>query len=202
MRISTRTLVPTAALLALALPLAACGSEDDDVSQPPVAPGPQETTDDATQEPTEDGTTDDATPEDTGGDDVNAGAFAAIDLAESEAGGTAFELDREGDGPGHWEVSVAVDGAEIEVDVDLTGTEVLGTDPDGDLSPDEIAGLDLAEVSMAQAIQIALDEVGGVVDEVDLEEGRNTVAWEVEMEGDIDVYVDVVTGEILEIDRD
>ena len=210
MRTSIRTVITTTALLGLALPLAACGSPEDDVSQPGVSSDAEDTTDAATDEPTTDAT-DDANGDDATGDDAsaggtddgpNAGAYAAIDLAEAQAGGTAFELDRDDDGEGHWEVSVAVGGAEINAYVDLAGTEVLRTESDGTVSREEAAALERAEVSMAEAIRIAVDEVDGIVEEADLDEERGTVAWEVVMADDTEVYVDVVTGEVLEVERD
>lgn len=206
MRNSTRTLVTTAALVGLALPLAACGSSEDDVSQPGVTAGPEDSSDAPTADATDDATGDATTGDDsTGGSadgGANAAAFGAIDLAEAQAGGIAFELDRDDDGAGHWEVSVAVGDAEINVYVDLAGAEVLRTESDGTVSREETAALELAQVSMAEAIQIAVDEVDGVVEEVDLDEERGTVAWEVVMTDDTEVYVDVVTGEVLQLERD
>lgn len=206
MRNSTRTLVTTAALVGLALPLAACGSSEDDVSQPGVTAGPEDSSDAPTADATDDATGDATTGDDsTGGSadgGANAAAFGAIDLAEAQAGGIAFELDRDDDGAGHWEVSVAVGDAEINVYVDLAGAEVLRTESDGTVSREETAALELAQVSMAEAIQIAVDEVDGVVEEVDLDEERGTVAWEVVMTDDTEVYVDVVTGEVLQVERD
>lgn len=206
MRNSTRTLVTTAALVGLALPLAACGSSEDDVSQPGVTAGPEDSSDAPTADATDDATGDATTGDDsTGGSadgGANATAFGAIDRAEAQAGGIAFELDRDDDGAGHWEVSVAVGDAEINVYVDLAGAEVLRTESDGTVSREETAALELAQVSMAEAIQIAVDEVDGVVEEVDLDEERGTVAWEVVMTDDTEVYVDVVTGEVLQVERD
>lgn len=200
MRTSTRTLVTTAAFLSLALPLAACGSSADDQSQPGVSSGTEDTADEPMTDTTDDATGDDTTAD--GADATNAGAFAAIDLAESQVGGIAFELDRDDDGGGQWEVSIAVDSAEIDAYVDLAGTEVQRTESDGTVSREEAAALELAEISMAEAIRIAVEEVDGVVEEVDLEEERGTVAWEVVMEDNTEVLVDVVTGEVLEVDRD
>src|SRR5690606_7942835 len=120
MRTPGRTLAAAAALAAMAGTLTACGSDDDETQAAPVV----------LESPTAtgDGTGDDAgTAGDGAADDAaNSGVFDAIELAEAVAGGTAFEVDRE-DSPEGWEVSVAVDGAKVDVDVSLDGTEVLRT---------------------------------------------------------------------------
>lgn len=210
------------ALLALSAPLAACGTGGDDQPASPATTAEQTTdattapepTDDTTTGGTTDAPTDGATTPSEGatggvvpGDDMNSGAFAAIELAEAEAGGTAFEIDRDDLGAGGWEVSVAVGDDEVDVDIDREGTEVLGTDTDDDLDAEERAALDTATVTLADAIQTALDEVGGgLLDDVELDEERDTVAWEVTIDDgagsdDVEVYVDIVTGEVVQADR-
>ncbi|HLS48650.1 MAG TPA: PepSY domain-containing protein [Actinomycetaceae bacterium] len=211
----TSTAMSVSAAAALALTLAACGG--DDAEQPPQPPAgdiqsedvPGATTE-APAAPSPDATDASPSPEANGsttgssGDDAagpNAGVFAAIELAESEAGGTAFEINREDDEEEGWEVSVAVGDDEVDVHLDPAGTEVLRTDRDDDLDDDERDALAAATITMADAIRIAFDEVDGALDDVDLDDENGTFAWEVNFEGDTEVYV-AVTGEVLRVDRD
>ncbi|SRR5690625_4294602 len=214
MRTARRPVLTTTALLALAVPLAACGSDDEEPESPaPITEdgtpasgdtgaSPDAATDPTTAPtagPTGEPTTDaDAVPP-AGADE--SGVFAAIELAEAELGGTAFEVDRE-DSPAGWEITVAVDNREVDVDVDQSGTEVLRTDDGDDLDDDDRAALDSAQVTLTDAIRTALDEAGGTLDDVTLDEEDGTVAWEVGLDDDVDVYVDVATGEVLRVDRD
>lgn len=206
MRTSTKTL-SVSAVAALALTLGACGADDATQPQERATSGGIQSEDvpgsaDDTASPS--ANTTDApesameSDEDSG---PNAGVYEAIDLAEAEVGGIAFEIDREDDGRGGWEVSVVVDGEEIDVHVNLAGTEVLRTDRDGDLDAEERAALDAATITLADAIRTALGEVDGVIDDVDLDDDEGTYAWEVDLDGDIEVYVSV-TGEVLRVDRD
>lgn len=194
-----RSATAATAVIALALPLAACSGGDDarppgaevgdgtaETSEPPeVSPSGPDRGDGAASTPRTDGT-----------------VFDAVDLAETVAGGTAFEVERENPDDGvDWEIAVAVDGEEVVVMVTPDGTEVLGSHPDGSVSADDQAGLDAAAVSLSQAITVALGEVEGVLDEVGLERYSDGYAWEVSVDGadghHTDVHVDVATGEVL-----
>lgn len=193
----TRTSFTAVALLALAAPLVACGEDTPPESQPAITSGTRPATDGAT-------TSDDGGAPATGDDATDAtteDVYAAIGLAESEAGGTAFEVDREDDGTEGWEVSVAVGDEEVDVDVDLAGTEVLGTDRDDDLDDDERAALAAATITLADAIRTALAEVDGVLDDVELDEEDGTGVWEVSVGDDTEVYIDVATGDVLRVDQ-
>ncbi|WP_188550990.1 PepSY domain-containing protein [Sediminivirga luteola] len=127
-----------------------------------------------------------------------AGPLAAVAAAEEETGGTAFEIDSD---DGAWEVHVAVGDDEIEVRVDSTGQEVLGTEREGGLDSDDREGLEAAQISLSEAVIIAINESGasGPLDDVDLtrEDGRH--AWDVNFD-DLEVYVDVTDGSIIKID--
>ncbi len=188
------------AVLALAVPLAACGSDDDggDAPLPAITGAPRETTADATEGPpvaTSPGSTPDAAP---ATQDATS-ALAAVELAEAEAGGTAFALDREDEG---WQVSVAVGSEEVDVDVDPSGTEILGTEPDDDLDDDERTALDAATTRLADAVRSALAETGGTLEDAELTEEDGTVAWEVGLADGVEVYVEAGTGAVLRVDRD
>lgn len=201
MRTPTRLLTTTALLLVVA-PLAACGSADDGDADPGVPPVTLPPTGTPTTDPTGQPTSGTETPGTPPGDGaVNDGALEAIALAEAEAGGTAYEIDRERNRDG-WEVAVAVDGIEIEVFVDLTGTEVLGTEREGSIDRDELDALAGATVSLADAIRTAVDETGSVLDEAEIDVDDGLAYWKVELEDDSEVKVDVATGDVLEVDRD
>ena len=204
MKTQTKTL--TAALaLTLAVGLSACGGEDgagDGVS--PQTPSASESATTGAASTTDDTATDAAsTDATTEADDLTAAALLAIGTAEEETGGTAYEIDDQDD-DGSWEVDVALDGRSIEVTVSADGTSVLGTEDDDDLDDDDRAGLDAASITLQEAIQVAVDEVGGVLDDAELEEEDGQHYWEVSVdttEGDDDVDVEVsVDGRVLSVD--
>lgn len=216
----------------LALSLAACGdSADDNETSPGVsapAGSPDETTDGGEDTATDDATTDDAAATDgstatsddgaedtaaaTTGDDTAGGTDtedqlalleAVIAVAEDEAGGTAYEIDDQDD-DSSWEVDVAVDDRSIEVTVSEDG-QVVGTEED-DLDGDDRDALAAATITIVDAAATALGEVDGTLDDIELDEEDGTFAWEVTIdtadEDDVEVYVDVTTGEVIRVDRD
>lgn len=210
-----RLTAPAAALLALGL--AACGSDEGDRSEEAGAPI-EVTTESPTESPAaEDPAGDDtATAEDsqstedsgdqtepesdTGSGDQETPVLAAIALAEAEVGGIAHEVDED---DGRWEIDVALDGESIEVAVDAAGTEVLGTSSDSRISAGDLEALDEAVVSIAEAIEIALAEAPGEIEDVDLDTRDGRYVWDVEIEttsDDVSIEIDILTGEILEID--
>lgn len=201
MKTQTKTL--TAALaLTLAVGLSACGGEDgagDGVSPQTPSASESATTGAASTDAT--GEDDGASATDAG--DLTAAALLAIGTAEEETGGTAYEIDDQDD-DGSWEVDVALDGRSIEVTVSADGTSVLATEDDDDLDDDDRAGLDAASITLQEAIQVAVDEVGGVLDDAELEEEDGQHYWEVSVdttEGDDDVDVEVsVDGRVLSVD--
>lgn len=228
---SHRLKTTTALALTLALGLAGCGADDDTAEVTPVeqtsvnaeattpAEETQETSDDAaggdavatSQDQTGDdaGDTQTSDVQDTGAatgnaeGDLTATALAAIQTAETEAGGTAYEIDDQDD-DGTWEVDVRVEDHSVEVTVSADGTEVLETEQD-DLDGDDRAALDAATITLSEAIELSIAEVGGVLDDAELEDEDDGQPhhWEVSVDtdsrDDIDVLVSV-TGEILGTD--
>ena len=123
---------------------------------------------------------------------------AASGSGEAAGGEGADEEDEDGS----WEVDVAVDDRSVEVVVDASGV-VVRTDND-DLDEDDRAGLEAATISLSEAIELAIAEVGGYLDDVGLEEEDGEHYWEVALDGtdqgdDVEVKVSV-TGEIVDID--
>lgn len=219
---ATRTTALSAGFaLALALGMGGCASDDAETPTQPAtqdsvgddgAPGDTgttgeagdaETTGDAADTATDPATTGDAaeaTP-DGSADDVTAQALQAIETAEGEAGGTAYGIDDQED-DGSWEVDVAVGDRSVEVTVGADGS-VTSTEDD-DLDDDDRAGLDAATITLSEAIEQAVGEVGGHLDDAELDEDDGTHFWEVSLDGtdrgdDIEVKVSVA-GEVLEID--
>lgn len=145
---------------------------------------------------------DDDGAQDTASQDTTEIALQAIDTAEEHAGGTAYEIDDQ-DEDGTWEVDVRVEDRSVEVTVDQDGVSVVGTEED-DLDDDDRAALDAATTSLQDAIGIAVDEVGGVLDDAELDDDNGTAYWKVELDGtdggdDIEVRVSL-SGEVLQSD--
>ncbi|ROR74020.1 hypothetical protein [Bogoriella caseilytica] len=211
--------------LATGLVLAACGQDADDNAaefEPDDAATQDEApADDDTDTSDDDATGDDAAGDDTAGDDAADddttgdtsgaagdipaeydGVLAAIDLAASEVGGPAFELDED---DGRWEIYVSLDGREVEVAVNREGTEILGQEPDDDgLDSDEQALLEAAgEVTMADALRLAIVEHGGTaeVEEIEVSSRDGLPVWSVEFRDSVDVYVDPAAQEVVHVDR-
>lgn len=213
--------------LTAALGLSGCADEADPVTTPgaaettdaPVVATPDATGDDATDDADDTGSGDDATSDDATSDDATSGAatdaagsasgltgaeltsaaLAAIDTAEGETGGVAYQIDDQDD-DGTWEVDVRVDDRSVEVRVAADGGSVEATEDD-DLDDDDRAALDAATITLAEAIEAAIGEAGGHLDDAELDEENGTHAWEVSLDGtdqgdDVDVKVSV-TGEVL-----
>ncbi|USQ78912.1 hypothetical protein NF556_14935 [Ornithinimicrobium faecis] len=232
MNTSKKLTVTTALALTLSLGLTACGDDEPDVETPadePAATAPAETgsddaddtaddttaTDDAgasTPGDAADDTSDDANPTDDAGasspgddaaGDLTAVALVAIGTAEAEAGGTAYEIDDQDD-DGTWEVDVRVDDRSVEVTVSEDGTQVVETEDD-DLDDEDRAALDASTITLAEAIELAVAEAGGVLDDAELEgeDDGQPHHWEVSVDtdeqDDIEVLVGV-DGEILGTD--
>ncbi|GAA1135120.1 PepSY domain-containing protein [Ornithinicoccus hortensis] len=216
----------------LALTLAGCGDNSDETTAGVSAPassdaaeGEATPADEGADTTTpDDGADDAATSSDaaaeTGGDDASATTEAAaggatdaeeqlarleavIAVAEGEAGGTAYEIDDQDD-DGSWEVDVAVGDRSIEVTVSADG-QVVETEED-DLDEDDRDALAAATITIVDAAAAGLDEVDGTLDDIELDEEDGTFAWEVTIDtaddDDVEVYVDVTTGEVIRVDRD
>lgn len=208
--------------LTAALGLSACADEADPVTTPgaagttdaPVVATPDATGDDATDDADDTGSGDDATSDDATsgaatdaagsasgltGAELTSAALDAIDTAEAETGGVAYQIDDQDD-DGTWEVDVRVDDRSVEVRVAADGGSVEATEDD-DLDDDDRAALDAATITLAEAIEAAIGEAGGHLDDAELDEENGTHAWEVSLDGtgqgdDVDVKVSV-TGEVL-----
>ena len=89
----------------------------------------------------------------------------------------------------------------LEVEKEAVDEEEFDED---DLSKEEIADL-RADITEQEAIQIALKRVNGEVTDVEIErkKGHEVYAVEIDDDGDeVDVFVDIKTGEIVGTERD
>lgn len=191
-----------AAIVALAsaalLGLTACGGSTD--PDEPVGPADTHTerSDDTSSSPTsqETSSTSDTSsaPTSSAASPTGDPVLAAITAAEDEAGGTAYEIDDQ-DEDGTWEIDVAKGNQSVEVEVGEDGTATAGDDDD--LDDEDRAGLDAAQIDLAEAIEAALKEADGTFDDAELEEDNGTHHWKISVDvdgNDTDILVDVKTG--------
>lgn len=138
-------------------------------------------------------------PTASGGSAADAGrtAVTAVTVAEAEAGGRAFALDRDDDGS--WEVHVAVGEREVDVRVAADGTSVQSTRDDDGIDADERAALDAAVTTLADAVRIATTQHAGdeILDEVQLDDDDGSWAWKVEMESGTTVRLSAADGTVV-----
>ena len=210
MNTHVRILVPAASALALGLVLTGCGQSDDGAAD--LAPAGSDTSAATTDAPaTGDASTapsDAASPTETangGGStvaDVTAAGLAAIVSAEAEASGVAFGID-DADDDQTWEVDVRTDAGVTEVRVSADGSEVLGTELD-DLDADDAAALDAATITLAEAIEAAVAETGGMLDDAELSDDGGVVHFEETVDTDerrdVDVDIDAATGAVIGVE--
>lgn len=203
----TRRLITVSVMcLAAASALAGCG---DDGSAGPgsttSAPSAAGTTDGGSDDVTAGPSSEPASSSGEGSATIDS-ATQAIGTAEADAGGTAYSIG-DTDFNRSWEVEVAAGDRGVEVTVAVETGEVVGREEDDDLDDDVRAGLPQAEVAIADAIPTALAEVDGTLDGAELTEDDGALAWKVSIdtadrEDDVDVYVDIVTGVVRNVDRD
>ncbi|GAB2603463.1 hypothetical protein GCM10009696_06140 [Kocuria himachalensis] len=147
-----------------------------------------------------------ASPSGTAGVGVEAGAVAgAIVAAEGAvAGGQVFEIDRKDAGDG-WEVKLAVEDREQEVEVSADGQEVTPQESDDELDQQDRENLAQVQIPLEDAVRTALEEVDGTLDGAQLDTEDGTTVWEVDIDDDqgtsVDVYVNVDNGSVLKVDR-
>ena len=178
---------------ALAVGVSACGESDP-------APGDGATTtssaaqtsDETSAGETSSGATSETAPASSSGSDT---WHTAIEAAEQEADGTAYEIDDQDDDE-TWEVDVAKGKTSSEVQIAADGT-VRGED-DTDLDDDDRAGLAAAKITLVEAIEAALEEADGSLDDAELEEEGGKHFWQVTVDTadrtEVEVRVDVTSG--------
>lgn len=130
---------------------------------------------------------------------------AAIEAAEAFVGDRAFafDLDREDDDDDDDEIfniDVAEGTTVHEIDILADGTARLDETETHELDGEDQREIETAELTMIEAIEIALGHHNGTIDEVELETENGEVVWSIDYEDDDDrdIYVNAVTGEITE----
>ncbi|MGM1028260.1 MAG: PepSY domain-containing protein [Actinomycetota bacterium] len=205
-----RSTLLTALALSGALALASC-STTPQIDAASTAPPQSEPAESPTSSPSGDPTssssespTSSPTATTQGGDATAAGiegAVAAIGLAESETGATAYEID-DGDDDS-WEIELADGTEQVTVHVSADGATVLSTERDDDVDDDDRAALDAAGITLVEAIEAAAAEAGdaAALDDATLEDDSDGPAWEVSFDDDVEVHVSVTDGSVLRVDR-
>lgn len=129
-------------------------------------------------------------------------AQAAVDAVLAQhAGGTVTALDRDDDEDERWEVDVVVDDQVKELTVAADGTVTESETDDAD--DEDVAQAKDATVDVTAAIEAALEgRDGQVVDEAELDEDGDRLAWDISLDKadrqDADeVLVDAKTGEVV-----
>lgn len=188
---------------ALTLGVTACGSADDSddtaentTSSSASATSEASASEDTSEESPSEGSGSESASATSGSDDGGLKAVLdAIEVAEKETDGTAYEVDDQDD-DGTWEIDIAKGDRSIEVEVGDDGS--ASTDDDDDLDDDDRAGIKAAKITVGDAIEAALEEVDGTFDDAELEEENGTHFWEVTIDAadddDVEVHVDVIDG--------
>lgn len=211
---NTRTLrtlksLSVAVVAAAALTLSACGSggdaeQTDGVEQ---SQAPQEESAPADGAQSEETPTAEASASDSASGSAQGGeleaAGAAIETAEAENGGTAHHIDW--DDNEHWEIDVVGD-REWEYQVSADGSSVEQTDED-DADGDDTREVEQAEVTLLEALETALEDTPGTIDDAELDEDDGSLHWEVGIyaEGSsdsTDIRIDAQSGDITGSDSD
>lgn len=202
---------------ALALALSACGapaednnsSNDNETQQTQEATqntesddmASQDTSDDMDDAEDKDDSNDAAAPTKGGSKD---NALKAIDTAEKEIGGKVVDLDWDDDKSG-WEVEVYKGGKIHEIKIVADGSKIIERDDVENADADDRREYDAIKTDIRKAIETALKDTPGSLDDVSVDEEQGQIMWNVEIypEGggsDVDIYIDVKSGKILKRD--
>ena len=202
---------------ALALALSACGapaednnsSNDNETQQTQEATqntesddmASQDTSDDMDDAEDKDDSNDAAAPTKGGSKD---NALKAIDTAEKEIGGKVVDLDWDDDKSG-WEVEVYKGGKIHEIKIAADGSKIIERDDVENADADDRREYDAIKTDIRKAIETALKDTPGSLDDVSVDEEQGQIMWEVEIypEGggsDVTIYIDVKSGKILKKD--
>ncbi|KAB1645006.1 PepSY domain-containing protein [Gulosibacter chungangensis] len=204
-----RTAMVTFASTVVLLGLVGCAGTAND-TQPAAESPATDAGVEQTTAPDAGATTDDSNA----GTDTGAPAQSTVDASEYAAaieaaeafvgdGAFAFDLDREDDDDDDDEIfniDVAEGTTVHEIDILTDGTARLDETETRELDSDDRREIDTAELTIIEAIEIALGHHNGTIDEVELETENGEVVWSIDYEDDDqrDIYVNAVTGEITE----
>jgi len=121
---------------------------------------------------------------------------SAVVRAESDAGGRAFDLDREDDGT--WQVHVAANGLAMDLRISADGGQVLSRGDADTLDAEDRATLESAGTTMADAVRTAVAaHGGGSVEEVGIERAGGDSVWRVSFDAGADVSLSLADGSVV-----
>lgn len=213
---------------ALALTLAACGTDSDEVeiatddvqvATPTLEEGTEDDTTsdepgDTTDSGADDGTTDDQTTDtetSTDAPDRSTNLLGyefevsledAIEISDGETGGgTIYQVGMDwSNGAWVWEINTMAGGQQWELDIDATTGEIRESDREDEDDDERQLEFD-SVITHTEAMEAAAAEASGSVTqwELDWDDGRQE--YNVEFEDDVDVTIDALSGEILEVDN-
>ncbi|SDH69083.1 Uncharacterized membrane protein YkoI [Alteribacillus persepolensis] len=128
----------------------------------------------------------------------------AKEAAQKQYPGTVTEVEREtDDGSLFYEIEMVGDEYEYELEIHANTGEVhLDEKEKRESSDDYSNGF---TVSMEEAKQIAVDEVGGVIEEIERDKDDGLTYYEIELntdKGEAEVEVDGHTGDVIEVSYD
>src|SRR5690625_201883 len=126
-----------------------------------------------------------------------------IALAEQDGHIDDIELETD-DGYTYYEVEIENHDAEYDIYIEAYTGEVLKVEIDDDNNSKNNKALENI-ISSEEAMKIAVDTVGGKVIELELDEDDNHYEYELELKtnnGEVEMTIDAVTGEILEQELD
>lgn len=202
----TRRAVALGGLVALVLPLAACGSDNTaatpaptDISIAPPTSSPPATTSSSASAAPSDRATSTRPSASAGLDALGAAKAAETGVADS----TVVELSKDDDSGSSWEVLVRVDG---------NGRE-LQLDQGGEITADQAESLsavqrdNLPDVTVADAIKAAEKRVSdGEVTDAELTRENQRTVWDVSVEvaggDDYELWIDASSGKVIREERD
>lgn len=123
--------------------------------------------------------------------------FQAIDAALAEhPDGVVTELDTDDD---YYEIVVYEGQTEWELEVDRESFEIIDAEEDG-IDSDDQQRAEAVEIDIVEALTTAAEEGGAEVEQVELDTEGGAVIWEIELTNDVEVSVDVSTGEVRSTD--
>jgi uncharacterized membrane protein YkoI len=121
---------------------------------------------------------------------------SAVVRAESDAGGRAFDLDRDDDGT--WEVHVAANGRDTDLRISADGGQVLSRGDADALDAEDRAALEKAGTTMADAVRTAVAAHGvGGVEEVDIERAGGVPVWQVAFDDGAQIAISLSDGSVV-----
>ncbi|WP_059102852.1 PepSY domain-containing protein [Shouchella shacheensis] len=128
-----------------------------------------------------------------------------IALKKTEGGSIKEAEVDEDDGVETYEIEVHKDGKEYDLDILKESGEIVKSKED-DRDDDDSEQPSKGNISMEEAINIALNEVAGTVKEVELDKDDGVYVYEIEIDADAheeaEVEIDAATGNVLEVDID